>query len=413
MSTKTAIQIDRLMGRIYEMAEIGATSRGGVNRLALTDLDKEARLLFSKWCSDLGLEVWFDEMGNQFARKAGSDPDLPAVLVGSHLDSQPTGGKYDGAVGVLGGVEVVHTMIDQHIQHRHSVEIVNWTNEEGSRFSPAILGSGVFAGAFDLDVAYKTVDPEGFAFGDELARIGFKGAKRPRSNYRAFFEIHIEQGPLLQDQNIPVGLVLGVNGIRWYKCTITGEEIHAGPSPMSMRRDPIMILHAVLAEVYQIGEKIGSDAKITIGSIITKPGSINTVPGQVEFTIDIRHPQEEALKEMDHQLNQIIQKNHNATKVAAELTEIWRSEPVQFHEKCIRVIRKAADKLEIPVLEMVSGAGHDSVYLSRITPTGMIFIPCRDGVSHNEFEYAKAEDIEAGVSVLYESILSLIEVPET
>ena len=410
MSTKPIINIDRLMSRIFEMAEIGATDKGGVNRLALTDLDKKARLLFSKWCKDLGMEVRFDEMGNQFARKVGSDPDLPPVLVGSHLDTQPTGGKYDGAVGVLGGLEVVETIIDRKIQHRHSVEIVNWTNEEGTRFSPAIMGSGVFAGAFETDFAYQCVDSNNHTLGKELERIGFKGTKQSRTDFKAFLEIHIEQGPILEDAGIPVGLVSGVNGIRWYKGVITGEETHAGPSPMNMRHDPIMILHSILAEIYQIGEKIGPDARITIGSIITKPGSINTVPGQVEFTIDIRHPKKDALHEMDRQLNQIFQKPRNPAEVKAELIETWHSEPVQFHKKCIRAIRDAADKLEIPILEMVSGAGHDAIYLSRITPTGMIFIPCKDGVSHNESEYAKAEDIEAGVSVLYEAILSLIEV---
>jgi N-carbamoyl-L-amino-acid hydrolase len=413
MSTKSIINIDRLMARMFEMAKIGATDKGGVNRLTLTDLDKQARYLFSTWCEDLGMEVRFDEMGNQFAHKVGSNPDLPPVLIGSHLDSQPTGGKYDGVLGVLGGLEVVERIIEEKIPHRHSIEVVNWTNEEGTRFSPAIMGSGVFAGAFDLDFAYQSIDSNGLIMGKELKRIGFKGAKQPPVNYKAFLEIHIEQGPVLEDADIPIGLVAGVNGIRWYKAVITGEESHAGPSPMNMRRDPVMILHSILSEIYEIGEVVGADARITIGSIATKPGSINTVPGEVEFTIDIRHPNKQVLQKMDRLLQQIFRKPRTPIEVKSELIETWQSDPVQFHKKCTDAIRDAANKLGIPYMEIVSGAGHDAIYLSRVTPTGMIFIPCKDGVSHNESEYAKPEDIEAGVSVLYETVRSLIDVEET
>lgn len=397
--------MDNFLDRLFRMAEIGATRAGGVCRLTLSDEDKMARGLFSDWARGLGCRVEVDQIGNQFAVKQGSDNQAPAVLIGSHLDSQPTGGKYDGALGVLAGLEVLSRLKDEGISHKNPIIIANWTNEEGARFSPAMIGSGVFAGEFSLTHAYKQNDSEGVNLKDALSRIGYLGKGGIEKNIKASFELHIEQGPVLEAEKKQIGVVTGVQGIRWYKISVTGREDHAGTAPMNLRSDPVRTMNALISDFFNMADDYQPEAKLTIGTIKTEPQSINTVPGRVTFSLDIRHPNEAVLELMHDEI--IHSCTHKYKDV--NLEPIWHSPHVPFHKDCINAIENAAIKLEIPYRKMVSGAGHDSVYVSRIAPAGMIFIPCRNGISHNEAEYASPEDIEAGLSVLYEAVKSMIK----
>ncbi len=402
------INSDRLWKRLMHMATIGATPKGGVCRVALTEEDKMGRDLFVKWCTEIGCTIEIDAIGNIFARRAGKQSQLPAVLIGSHLDSQPTGGKFDGVLGVLAGLEVLETLNDQQILTQHPIEIVSWTNEEGARFAPAMIASGVFSGNFSLEYAYSREDKEGKKLGEELEKIGYNGSTpvghRP---YKATFELHIEQGPILEAKDKNIGIVTGVQGIRWYDLTIQGQETHAGPSPMHLRRDPIRGTIPVLADIYELAEKYSPDARVTIGYLDASPGVRNTVPGQIKISIDIRHPNESSLTSMDEDLHKIIHKADLESKFEYQLTDVWYASPVNFDEGCIEAVRKAAKVLGANSMEMFSGAGHDAVYVSKVAPTSMIFIPCKDGLSHNELESAKKEDVEAGTNVLLHAVLEM------
>lgn len=402
MNTK---RIDNFMDRLLRMAEIGATPNGGVCRLTLTDEDKMARDLFSDWARELGCSIEVDQIGNQFAIKQGSYSSATAILIGSHLDSQPTGGKYDGALGVLAGLEVLSRLMDEGVLHKNPIIIANWTNEEGARFSPAMIGSGVFAGEFSLTHAHQQADSEGVSVKESLSSIGYLGNGGIEKNIKASFELHIEQGPVLEAENKQVGVVTGVQGIRWYKISIMGREDHAGTAPMHLRSDPVRTMNAMISDFYPLAEAHQPEAKLTIGTIKTEPQSINTVPGSVTFSLDIRHPDETVLELMHNEIVNSCTHKYQGVK----LEPLWHSPHVPFHKDCIDAIENAAVKLKIPYKKMVSGAGHDSVYISRVAPAGMIFIPCKDGISHNEAEYASPEDIEAGLSVLYEAVKSMIQ----
>ncbi|MEM6318965.1 MAG: Zn-dependent hydrolase [Bacteroidota bacterium] len=399
---------ERHWNRLMEMAQVGATPKGGVCRVALTEEDRIGRDLFIKWCKQANCTVEIDQMGNIFARRAGKNPDLAPIMMGSHLDSQPTGGKYDGVYGVLAGLEVIETLNDHQIDTEYPIEVVSWTNEEGARFAPAMVSSGVLAGVFELAYAYDRTDNEGNKLGDELDKIGYKGTlpvgNRP---YTATFEVHIEQGPILEAEALSVGIVTGVQGIRWYDLILTGKETHAGPSPMSYRVDPVKGALPILQKLYGLAETFAPDARVTVGYLTATPGVKNTVPGQLTISIDIRHPNEATLTEMDRLLRQIIAEEIEDSPVEAELVDVWYSPPVIFAEKCIDAVRKATQKLGIPAKEMVSGAGHDAVYVAKVAPTSMIFIPCKDGLSHNELESAKREDVIDGANVLLYAVLEL------
>ncbi|MEM6378494.1 MAG: Zn-dependent hydrolase [Bacteroidota bacterium] len=394
--------------RLMDMAKIGGTPKGGVCRVALTDEDKLGRDLFIKWCKEASCKIEIDQMGNIFARRPGKNKALPAVMVGSHLDSQPTGGKFDGVYGVLAGLEVIETLNDHQIETEFPIEVVSWTNEEGARFAPAMIASGVFAGEFSLDYAYARADKTGKTIGEELDRIGYKGSlpvgNRP---YAATFEVHIEQGPILELENKSIGIVTGVQGIRWYDVVLTGKETHAGPSPMSYRVDPVKAAIPVLQKLFGIADRYAPDGRVTIGYLDASPGVKNTVPGVLTISIDMRHPDDRILKSMDNDLKMILKEEANKTKVSTALKEIWYSPPVIFADKCIDAVRNASQTLAIPAKEMVSGAGHDAVYISKVAPTSMIFIPCKDGLSHNELESAKQEDVIDGTNVLLHAVLAL------
>ncbi|WP_105102637.1 Zn-dependent hydrolase [Microbulbifer pacificus] len=398
----------RLWDSLMEMAQIGATQKGGCNRQALTDLDKQGRDLFVKWCEDVGCSVTVDEMGNIFAQRPGKSPELPPVLTGSHLDTQPTGGKFDGVYGVLSGLEVIRSLNDANVETEAPIEVAVWTNEEGARFSPAMIGSGVWAGEFDLDYAYARQDKEGKTFGAELERIGYRGQApaKPRP-LAAAFEVHIEQGPILEAEEKTIGVLSGVQGMNWYDLTLIGQPCHAGPSPMEGRRDPFMGLHRILDQLYKLAEEHAPWARATFGDIRVEPGSRNTVPEKLVLAVDLRHPDQKTLDAMDQRFREIAASVAGETGLEHDIREEWRSPAVAFDTKCVEAVRSAVADLGYSNKEMVSGAGHDSVYISRVAPTSMIFVPCEKGLSHNEAENAEPKDLEAGANVLLHAMLKM------
>ncbi len=405
------IQIDsgRLWKSLMEMARIGATEKGGVCRLALTDLDKRGRDLFKSWCEDAGCTVRVDPMGNVFARRPGRDNTRAPVGTGSHLDTQPTGGKFDGVYGVLAGLEVIRTLNDHAIETETPVELAVWTNEEGSRFAPAMVGSGVYAGVFDLDYAWSRVDKDGKSLGEELERIDYRGDAPLGSPFSAFFEVHIEQGPILENAGRTIGVVSGVQGIRWFDIEVLGAESHAGPTPMELRRDALLGAAKMVVAVNQIALDHAPAGRATVGELHVLPGSRNTVAGHVKLTVDTRHPESAALQAMERTLKTRVAEIADKAGLKADVTDISASAPVSFDPQCVESVRKGAEIMGYPSMEVVSGAGHDSVYISRIAPTGMVFIPCENGISHNEIENASQQDIEAGCNVLLHAMLDRAE----
>lgn len=403
-----SINGDRLWQRIMAMAEIGGLENGGCNRQALTDEDRQGRALFCGWAREAGCETRIDEMGNIFARLAGANPDSPPIIAGSHLDTQPTGGKFDGVYGVLAALEVCQTIHENGVTIDGPIDVVVWTNEEGSRFSPAMIGSGVFGGAFDLDYAYQQQDKNGITFGEALKEIGYAGPEACAPfPIKAAFEVHIEQGPILESRKIPIGVVHGVQGMRWFDLVLIGDPVHAGPTPMDARRDPARALALILPEIYRIAEQYAPDSRATIGDVTALPGSRNTVPRQIKMALDLRHPDETTLEAMEQEVRKVITGISSKTGVQSEMNEIWKSPAVEFDSNCIAAIQKGAEKLNLDYLDMVSGAGHDSVYVSRVAPTAMIFIPCKDGISHNEREDAQKNHIEMGANILLHAMLEI------
>ncbi len=401
---------ERLWGRLMDMARIGATEQGGCNRQALTDLDKAGRDLFVGWCREAGCQISVDQMGNIFARRAGLEDDLPPVLTGSHLDTQPTGGRFDGVYGVLAGLEVIQTLNDAGIRTRTPLEVAVWTNEEGARFSPAMIGSGVWAGAFDLAYGHGRTDRQGASIASELARIGYLGEQPASARpLTASFEVHIEQGPILEAEGLQVGVVTGVQGIRWYDLTLEGQPVHAGPTPMTVRRDPFMGLGGILPRLYQLAEEHGPWARVTFGDIRAEPGSRNTVPERLLMAVDVRHPDEAVLERLDADFRRIVADEAGRHRLQADIREEWHSPAVTFNGDCVAAVQGAVDALGYSHLRMCSGAGHDSVYLSRVAPTSMIFVPCEAGISHNEAENAAPADLEAGANVLLHAMLRMAQ----
>ncbi len=353
---------------------------------------------------DAGIEI--DQMGNIFARRAGTDNHASPVLAGSHLDTQPTGGKFDGVYGVLAALEVIETLNDSETSTSRAVEAVVWTNEEGARFSPAMIGSGVLAGEFTLEYGHAATDKSGNSIGDELRRIGYSGDKPCKAfPIHAAFEAHIEQGPILEANNKTIGVVTGVQGMRWYDVVLTGEPVHAGPTPMDMRKDPFRALHSIVADTYEMAGRYAPDARVTFGDIQAEPGSRNTVPERLTLAADLRHPNEEILDKMEKEFKVIVERSAALAAVEGSVRVEWQSPAVEFNSECVDAVRTAAQTLEYSYLENVSGAGHDSVYLSRIAATAMIFVPCKGGISHNEAESAEPGDLAAGANILLHAIL--------
>ena len=402
----TQINADRLWDSLMELARIGATPKGGVCRLALTDVDKQGRDLFVRWCEDAGCSVSYDAMGNIFARRPGRDNSLPPIMTGSHLDSQPTGGKFDGAYGVLAGLEVIRTLNDLDYQTEAPLEVVAWTNEEGSRFAPAMVGSGVFAQVFDLDYGLSRADQDGNTLGQELQRIGYAGPEQPGQHpVGAYFEAHIEQGPILEAAGKTIGVVQGAQGQRWYEVTVTGQEAHAGPTPMLVRRDALVGAARMVEAVNRIGLEHQPNACATCGMLNVMPNSRNVIPGQVWFTVDFRHPDDAILADMDQALRQELAQIAEAARLELALEQIWHSPATPFDESCVAAVRKGTEQAGYAHMDIISGAGHDAVYMAKIAPAAMIFVPCENGISHNEIENATPQDIAAGCNVLLHAML--------
>ena len=396
----------RLWDSLMELAKIGATTKGGVCRLTLTDLDGQGRDLVTRWAREAGLTVTIDKISNGFMRRPGRNNSLPPIVTGSHVDTQPTGGKFDGNYGVLAGLEVVRTLNDHGIETEAPIEVAFWTNEEGSRFVPVMMGSGVFAKVFTLEHAYAATDTEGKTVKDELTRIGYVGAQEPGDHpIGTYFETHIEQGPVLEDNNKTIGVVEGVLGIRWFDCTVTGMEAHAGPTPMALRKDAMQVATRLMQEVVNAALRHKPHGRGTVGMVQVHPNSRNVIPGRVKFSIDLRNSSDALVDQMVYEVKAYAAKLSKDTGLGIQI-DMVSSYPAQaFHPDCVASVARAAKKLGYSNMPAVSGAGHDAVYMARLAPSGMIFIPCKDGISHNEIEYAAPEHITAGCNVLLHAML--------
>ena len=397
---------ERLWDSLMELAKIGATPKGGVCRLTLTDLDKQGRDLVTRWAREAGMTVTIDKIGNGFMRRPGRNNALPPIMTGSHIDTQPTGGKFDGNYGVLAGLEVVRTLNDHGIQTEAPIEVAFWTNEEGSRFVPVMMGSGVFAKAFTLEHAYAATDTEGKSVKGELERIGYVGEQEPGDHpIGAYFETHIEQGPVLEDNDKTIGVVQGVLGIRWFDCTVTGMEAHAGPTPMALRKDALLAATQIMQDVVAAAHRHPPHGRGTVGMVQVFPNSRNVIPGRVKFSIDLRNSTDALVDQMADEVKANAAKVAKEHGVKVEIEMVSSYSAIRFHDDCIDAVARAAEKLGYSNMPAVSGAGHDAVYMAKLAPSGMIFIPCKDGISHNEIEDAKPEHITAGCNVLLHAML--------
>ncbi|HTO47469.1 MAG TPA: Zn-dependent hydrolase [Burkholderiales bacterium] len=397
---------DRLWRSLMDLAAIGATPLGGVRRIALTDLDRQGRDQVVAWFRAAGLEVRVDPIGNIFGRRPGRDANRPPVLAGSHIDTQPSGGKFDGNYGVLAGLEVVRTLNDRRIATEAPVEVAVWTNEEGTRFTPVMMGSGVFAGVHPLDEVLARTDIEGRAVIEELRRIGYAGSAPLGTPVGAYFEAHIEQGPVLEDTRRTIGVVTGALGQRWYDVTVTGMNAHAGPTPMRLRKDALLAASRLVGEVNRIALEFAPDGRGTVGFMQVSPNSRNVVPGEAKLSVDFRHATDDGLAGMDRALRAASERVARESNVAVVVKEAVYFAPCAFDAACVRAVRTAAGELGLSNLDIVSGAGHDAVYVARVAPAAMIFVPCKDGVSHNEIEDAAPSDLAAGCDVLARAMLA-------
>jgi beta-ureidopropionase / N-carbamoyl-L-amino-acid hydrolase len=397
---------ERLWDSLMEMAQIGPGVAGGNNRQTLTDDDARGRALFKSWCEAAGCTMGLDQMGNMFARREGTDPDALPVYIGSHLDTQPTGGKYDGVLGVLGGLEVIRSMNDLGIKTRHPVVLTNWTNEEGTRFAPAMLASGVFAGMHAQDWAYARVDAEGKAFGDELARIGWRGDEVVGARkMKAMFELHIEQGPILEAEGREIGVVTHGQGLWWLQITLTGKDAHTGSTPMSMRVNAGLGMARVIERVHQIAMSHQPNAVGAVGQANVYPNSRNVIPGKAVFTVDIRSPEQGKLDAMRGEVERAAHAVAAELGLGCEIEAVGHFDPVTFDAGLVRVVRGAAERLGYSHMDIVSGAGHDACWINRVAPTVMIMCPCVDGLSHNEAEEISPEWAKAGTDVLFHAVV--------
>jgi N-carbamoyl-L-amino-acid hydrolase len=404
-----ALRVDgeRLWDSLERMAQIGATAKGGVCRLALSPLDRIARDLFVEWAQADGCAVRVDQMGNIFARRAGKHADAAPVLTGSHADSQPTGGRYDGIYGVLGALEVVRALNDAQIETERPIDVVVWTSEEGSRFAPAMIASGVFAGVYPLEYGLSRVDTNGTTIGEALRQIGYAGDEPVGGNpIHAAFELHIEQGAILERSGHTIGVVTAGQGQRWYEVTLTGVDAHAGTTPMELRHDALVGAARMIDFIDTLGRRHSPHGRATVGMINARPNSRNTVPGECFFTIECRHPEASVLDTMDAGLRAALADIAAGIGLEVRIEQIFDYAPVAFDPACVNAVREAAELLSLPHADIVSGAGHDACYVARVAPTGMVFIPCVGGLSHNEAEAITPQWAEAGANVLLHAVLS-------
>lgn len=388
-----------------DLAKIGATAKGGVRRLALSELDGQARDLVIRWCKEAGCSIAIDGIGNIFARRTGRN-DLPPIITGSHIDTQPSGGKFDGNYGVMAGLEVIRTLNDHQVQTEAPVELAVWTNEEGSRFAPVMMGSGVFVGAFPLESTLQRADLEGVTVGQALEQIGYAGVEKIGGrSVGAYFEAHIEQGPILEDTRNVIGVVVGALGLRWYDVIVAGQDAHAGPTPMRLRKDALVAASKMVAEINALAYRYQPDGRATVGFMQVKPNSRNVTPGEVRFSVDLRHAQDAALDRMESEMRAMCERLAQAGNVTASVERVANYPACNFDTGCVSAVRNAAQTLGLSHMDIVSGAGHDAIYMARVAPTSMIFVPCEGGISHNEVENAKEEDLAAGCNVLLNVML--------
>ncbi len=403
--TNLAINPQRLWDSLMETAQFGATAKGGIKRLTVSDDDKKVRDWFKAQCEALGCKVAIDTCGNMFATRPGKRKDLQPIAMGSHLDTQPTGGKFDGVLGVLGALEAMRTLADMGYETNAPIMVVNWTNEEGARFAPAMLCSGVYAGVFTPEYAYARQDRDGVMFGDELKRIGYLGPERAGSvKFEAMFEILIEQGPILEAEQKMIGIVTGVQGARWYEVTVKGQESHTGATPMGLRKNALLGAARMIEAINGIGMK-HLPGVASVGLLENRPNSRNVVPGEVFFSVDLRHPEEVELDRMENEYRKMLPRIAAELKLEFEEKCIWRSVAVKFAPELIACVKHGAEQAGYTMREMPSGAGHDSVYVARVVPTTMIFVPCLNGISHNEAESTTLEECGAGSQVLLNAVL--------
>ncbi|WP_319546961.1 Zn-dependent hydrolase [Ruegeria conchae] len=404
---------DRLWDSLMEMAKIGPGVAGGNNRQTLTDEDAEGRALFQKWCEDAGCTMGLDQMGNMFARREGADAEALPVYVGSHLDTQPTGGKYDGVLGVLGGLEIIRTLNDLGIKTKHPIVATNWTNEEGTRYAPAMLSSGVFAGMHTQDWAYDREDAEGKKFGDELNRIGWRGDEEVGARkMHAFFELHIEQGPILEAEGKDIGVVTHGQGLSWTQVTVTGKDAHTGSTPMPMRKNAGLAMARILEKVDEIAWSHAPHAVGAAGHIDVYPNSRNVIPGKAVFTVDFRSPELDVITDMENRLRVAAEDIVNEMGLQIEFEKVGGFDPVKFDEGCVAAVRDAAERLGYSHTDIISGAGHDACWINRVAPTAMVMCPCVDGLSHNEAEEISKDWAAAGADVLLHAVVETAEIVE-
>lgn len=402
------ININRLKSRMLKMAEIGKTENDGVTRLALSREDKEARMLFIKWMKDLKMKVRVDDFGNIYGRSEGTDPNASAIISGSHLDTVPKGGKFDGVLGVLSALEVVESVIESEIQHTHPIEIVAFTNEEGARFTPQMLGSGAVTGQFSRDYTYNRQDVDGYKFIDELKGINFVGDKANRlNNVEAFIEMHIEQGPTLETNQHTVGVVEGIAGFSWLEVNVFGQSNHSGTTPMELRQDSLVTSASIIEKISQWAKDRADGTVATVGNIRTNPGTINVIPGETFFTVDARYPKADLFEQCIEEIKELINRCVQRDSITCSINETRTFPPVRFSSRVVNTVEEVCTDQQISYRRMISGAGHDAMYMNNIADTAMIFVPSIDGKSHCEEENTSWKDIEKGVSILYESMTRL------
>ncbi len=400
------INSERLWDSLMDMARVGPGVAGGNNRQTVTDADSEGRHLFQTWAEAAGCSMGLDQMGNMFAMRAGTDPDALPVYVGSHLDTQPTGGKYDGVLGVLGGLELLRTMSDLDIKTKHPIVVTNWTNEEGTRYAPAMLSSGVFAGLHSQEWAYERTDADGKSFGDELARIGWRGDETVGARkMHAFFELHILQGPILEAEDKQIGVVTHGQGLSWTEITILGKDAHTGSTPMPMRKNAGLAMARILDRVEDIAMSHAPHAVGAAGHVNVYPNSRNVIPGKVVFTVDFRSPELAVIQDMESRLRVEAQGICDSMGMEVSFEKVGGFDPVTFDETCVQAVRSAAVRLGYSHMDLISGAGHDACWINRVAPTAMIMCPCVDGLSHNEAEEISPEWAAAGTDVLLHAVL--------
>ncbi|KXH87025.1 Zn-dependent hydrolase [Sporosarcina sp. HYO08] len=409
METKLKnIHIERLKDRFQQMASIGRTESGGVTRLALSPEDREARELLVHWMQKIGLATRYDDVGNIYGRLEGREKNADAVLIGSHIDTVPNGGQFDGTLGVLAALEVVQSIKEQQKELKHPVEIVSFTNEEGARFTPQMLGSGVVANEFTREYVYERKDMKGLSFYDQLKKIGFVGSEANRlKNGKAFLEFHIEQGPVLEAENLPVGVVEGIAGFAWMEVIINGQSNHSGTTPMHLRQDPLVAAAAIIKELHDFAKNKKDGTVITTGRIQAFPNIINAIPSQTIFSIDVRHAERKSLESTIAEIKKIVEQHAGEVKMDMTTEEIWTKHPVSFSPKVISVIEQICKQQQTPFKRMISGAGHDAMYMNAITDTAMIFVPSVAGKSHCKEEETSWDDIEKGMNILYDTVCKL------